>query len=581
MYYSVNDKIKKEDKSIETTGVVYGNVGVGTTTYETNKFHGRQGHGFAAERAEHVRDLYHGEEVKILGDDNAKNGADRLVNGVEIQSKYCRNGAACIQECFENGQYRYYSSNGEPMKIEVPADMYEDAVKAMRRRISNNEIEGVINPDEAVNLVKKGHYTYAQVKQIAQAGTIESLTFDAANGMIVAKDALGITALITFATSIWNGEDTEGALENAALSGLKVGGVSFLTTVLTSQIARTSVVATVRGGTDILVSKMGTKATEYLAKALKGGTDIYGAEAMNNVSKLLAGNIIASTVSLVILSAGDIVDLFRNRISGAQFVKNVTTTGATIAGGGAGWGFGNTGGAAIGGWVGGTIAGPAGAVKGAEVGAKIGGFTGSVIGGATAGTVTHSALDGMIEDDTVFMMRIAEQEFAAICEQYLLTENEVYLCLEMLKKRLDKKELKNIFSSSNRELYVQSIIMKCVDPVLKKREYIKEFDSEDVFWGMRMLIEDAVDGEGIFDKNAYAPSMAEVKENLLQNTNVKDEQINMIMQPVVRMNKTQMRVERTMRTIKRDNEETEDKMNEIQTERMGLKEELNKIMEEK
>ena len=226
---------------------------------------------------------------------------------------------------------------------------------------------------------------------------------------------------------------------------------------------------------------------------------------------------------MVILSAGDIVDLFRNRISGAQFVKNVTTTGATIAGGGAGWGFGNTGGAAIGGWVGGTIAGPAGAVKGAEVGAKIGGFTGSVIGGATAGTVTHSALDGMIEDDTVFMMRIAEQEFAAICEQYLLTENEVYLCLEMLKKRLDKKELKNIFSSSNRELYVQSIIMKCVDPVLKKREYIKEFDSEDVFWGMRMLIEDAVDGEGIFDKNAYAPSMAEVKENLLQNTNVKDE----------------------------------------------------------
>ena len=148
----------------------------------------RQGHGFAAERAEHVRDLYHGEDVKILGDNNAKNGADRLVNGVEIQSKYCRSGVACIQECFENGQYRYYSSNGEPMKIEVPADMYEDAVKAMRRRIANNEIEGVINPDEATNLVKKGHYTYAQVKQIAQAGTIESLTFDAANGMIVAKE---------------------------------------------------------------------------------------------------------------------------------------------------------------------------------------------------------------------------------------------------------------------------------------------------------------------------------------------------------------------------------------------------------
>lgn len=55
----------------------------------------------------------------------------------------------------------------------------------------------------------------------------------------------------------------------------------------------------------------------------------------------------------------------------------------------------------------------------------------------------------------------------------------------------------------------------------------------------------------------------------------------MIMQPVVRMNKTQMRAERTMRAIKRGNEETEYKMNEIQTKRAALKDELNKIMEEK
>ena len=220
-------------------------------------------------------------------------------------------------------------------------------------------------------------------------------------------------------------------------------------------------------------------------------------------------------------------------------------------------------------------------MKGAEIGTKIGGFTGSIAGGTTAGTVTHSALDSVIEDDAVVMMRVVEQEFATICERYLLIENEVYLCLETLKKRLDKKELKNIFASSNRELYAQSIIMKCVNPVLEKREYIKEFDSEDIFLGMRMLIEDAVDGEGIFDKSANVPSVVEIKENLLQNMNVKDDQINMIMQPVVRMNKTQMRAERTMRAIKRGNEETEYKMNEIQTKRAALKDELNKIMEEK
>lgn len=128
------------DAKSDETVVVYGNVGVSETTYEMNKFQAQQGHGFAAERAEHINDLYHGKDAQILGDNNVKNGADRLVNGIEIQSKYCRNGAACIQECFENGKYRYYSKSGEPMQVEVPADMYDDAVSAMKRRILNNEV---------------------------------------------------------------------------------------------------------------------------------------------------------------------------------------------------------------------------------------------------------------------------------------------------------------------------------------------------------------------------------------------------------------------------------------------------------
>ena len=120
----------RKNKS-ETSGIVYGNVSVGESTYEMSKFHGSQGHGFAAERAEHIHDLYSGNQVAILGDDNAKNGADRLLNGVEIQSKYCRNGSECIRACFENGKYRYYSKDGSPMQIEVPYDMYDDAIKAM------------------------------------------------------------------------------------------------------------------------------------------------------------------------------------------------------------------------------------------------------------------------------------------------------------------------------------------------------------------------------------------------------------------------------------------------------------------
>ena len=44
--------------------------------YEEEKFHARRGHGFAAERANHLNDKLHGRDARIVGDDNAKDGAD-------------------------------------------------------------------------------------------------------------------------------------------------------------------------------------------------------------------------------------------------------------------------------------------------------------------------------------------------------------------------------------------------------------------------------------------------------------------------------------------------------------------------
>lgn len=80
----------------------------------------------------------------MVGGDNEKNGADRLVDGVQIQSKYCESGAKCIAECFEDGKFRYFNkADGSPMQIEVPSDMYEAAVKAMEQRISRGQVKGV------------------------------------------------------------------------------------------------------------------------------------------------------------------------------------------------------------------------------------------------------------------------------------------------------------------------------------------------------------------------------------------------------------------------------------------------------
>jgi len=218
-------------KNSQTAGTVYSNVSSGATAYGEEKFHAIRGHGFAAERANTLYDRYTGHDAHILGDDNAKNGADRLVDGVEIQSKYCKTGGKCISECFENGQFRYMGSDGKPMQIEVPSDKYESAIQAMQERIRRGEVPGVSDPNEAQQIVRKGHFTYEQAKNIAKAGTVESLTYDAANGMIIASSAFGVTAVLTFATSVWNGDTPEIALKNAAYSGLKVGGISFVTAI--------------------------------------------------------------------------------------------------------------------------------------------------------------------------------------------------------------------------------------------------------------------------------------------------------------------------------------------------------------
>ncbi len=72
-----------------TAGTVYSNVNNESYLYFDDKILTPRGYGFASEHANHMADLYQGKNVKIVRDDNAKNGADQIVNGMNVQSKYC------------------------------------------------------------------------------------------------------------------------------------------------------------------------------------------------------------------------------------------------------------------------------------------------------------------------------------------------------------------------------------------------------------------------------------------------------------------------------------------------------------
>lgn len=100
------EKLNVQTDKSENYGAMAGGIssaayGQINKLYEEEKFHGRQGHGFAAERANNLYDNLTGHDAKIVGDDNVKNGADRMVDGIFIQSKYCQTGSACVNECFD------------------------------------------------------------------------------------------------------------------------------------------------------------------------------------------------------------------------------------------------------------------------------------------------------------------------------------------------------------------------------------------------------------------------------------------------------------------------------------------------
>lgn len=445
--------------------------------FDEEKFHGRQGHGFAAERANNLFDRLTGHDAKIVGDDNVKNGADRVVDGVFIQSKYCRTGAACVNECFdEKGNFRYLR-NGKPMQIEVPSDKYDAAVEAMKEKIRNGKVPGISDPNEAENIVRKGHFTYEQAKNIAKAGTVESLAYDSVNGVIIATSSFGVTAMITLAVNLWSGEDFEKSLKIATFSGMKVGGTAFITTVITSQLSKAGLNSALVGSSKAIVQLMGPKAAAALVNAFRSGSNIYGAAAMKSAAKLLRGNVITAGVTVIVLSSADVVNIFRGRISGKQLFKNVANTGTTVAGGTGGW----LGGSALGSAI---LPGP---------GTIIGGVIGSVFGGAAAGKTTNAILSRFIKDDADKMVEIIQKEFEKLAQDYLLNRNEAEKSVDRLGEVLNDKMLKDMFASSDREEYARKLLIPIIEKEVKKRKYIVKVSDRQMLQSLKEVLEDISD----------------------------------------------------------------------------------------
>jgi inner membrane protein yeeR len=425
-----------------------------------NRFNSQQGHGFAAEQGNDLWDRMIGNEAKILGDDNAKNGADRLVNGKLIQTKYCQNARASIDAGFKNGQYRYLDKNANPMQLEVPSDQYEEAVKIMAKKIEDGKVPNCNNPSKAKDLVRKGNITLEQATNLAKAGTIESLAFDAINGVVIGTSAAGISATITFARALWNGEELNSAIDNAVFIGIQAGGSAFIISLVSAQLTKTSLNTILLEPSVELVKALPSVVRSNLLATMRNGAPIFGSAASNNLSKLLRGNLIVSAVTSLVLSSQDILNFVTGKISGKQLFKEVTT----IVSGVAGTTVGATGTTALAGALGLSL-GP--------IGAAVTSIVGGIIGGGMSTAVSRTILDRFIENDAIELVRIINKQFSILAFDYLLSEEEIELSLEVLRGCLIQSKLLEMFAAKNRELFADELILKCINSVIIWRTKVR------------------------------------------------------------------------------------------------------------
>lgn len=467
--YADTPEIDRNDNPeyIDVVGVPISNNVTVNNIMAQYKWHiPKTGHGFAAERGNNLIDKIKGKNTIVAGDNCAENGPDRIIKGkilgrgssetIYIQDKYYKTATESVNAAFDTitDNYRYYDPDGNPMRLEVPKDQYDEAVEAFRKKIQEGKVPGVTDPDEAEKIVQKGNLTYKQAKNLAKAGTIESLTYDAVHGVISGSVAFGISTLLNFGVSCVNGQSPKEAIKDASLEGLKTGGLAFTSSVIASQLSKTALIDVGKNASEELMKKAGQKFAESLVKST--GQELQK-DVITQAARMLRGDIIVATVTFVVFSVPDCVNVFRGRISKEQFVKNVTVMAVSIAAG------------VVGGIAGGAIG---GGLPGSVVGSLAGGFIG--------GFVADQIADLISDDDADEMYEIVVNVFAQNCEDYLISQEEADNISIRLSEMMDDDFFKDMYQSEDREAFISEILKPLFDEEVLKREVVKAPTEEEL-----------------------------------------------------------------------------------------------------
>lgn len=415
------------------------------------------GHGELAEEANNIIDRLQGHQAEILGRDNAKNGPDRSVDGVLIQTKYYKTARGSLEACFDpsSHQYRYLTEDRTPMQLEVPKDQYQQVLRSFEKKISQGKIPGVSDPKDAEKIVRKGKLTYDQAVNLAKPGTAESLKYDAATGAVTCSCAFGLSFLATTFMAYRETRDITGAVQAGIAAGVQVFGLSFAQHMVVSQLSRTGLSNALMAPSQAVVGELGFKTSATIVnglRALTGKTAISGAAASKQLAKMLRGNAVSAAVTLAVFSVPETYKLFQGKASGAQYAQNMACLATSIAGG-------------IAGAVAGTAVSPG---EGTIVG-----LAGGMVGG-TVGTVAAGVVGGILfEGDSASFGRYFNAMVSCMAVEYLLDGremDELLAVLNCVKPEEFRTLMEETLSSRDQEAKVRAFLVPMFDETVSRRE---------------------------------------------------------------------------------------------------------------
>lgn len=427
------------------------------------------GHGELAEEANNIIDRLQGHQAEILGRDNAKNGADRSVDGVLIQTKYYKTARGSLEACFDpsSHQYRYLTEDRTPMQLEVPKDQYQQVLRGFEKKISQGKVPGVSDPKDAEKIVRKGKLTYDQAVNLAKPGTAESVTYDAATGAVTCSCAFGLSFLATTFMAYRETGDITGAVQAGIAAGVQVFGLSFAQHMVVSQLSRTELSNALMAPSQAVVGKLGFKASATIVnglRALTGKTAISGAAASKQLAKMLRGNAVSAAVTLAVFSVPKTYKLFQGKASGAQYAQNMACLATSVAGGIAGA----------------AAAGVAAAKVGAAAGTAVSPGVGTIVGlaggmvGGTVGTAAAGVVGGILfEGDSASFGRYFNAMVSCMAVEYLLDGremDELVGVLDGVKPEEYKALMEETLPSQDQEAKVRAFLIPMFDEIVSRRE---------------------------------------------------------------------------------------------------------------